>query len=83
MLGTVIDGSLLEETDVVAPVDVPVCVLAAGSEPAFCELNEERLASTHPRVQVVRVAGAGHSIHDARAFRDEYFSRVEAFVASA
>jgi len=83
VLGAVIDGSLLEETDVVAPVDVPVCVLAAGSEPAFCELNEERLASTHPRVQVVRVAGAGHSIHDERAFRDEYFSRVEAFVASA
>ena len=83
MLGAVIDGSLLEETDVVAPVNVPVCVLAAGSEPAFCELNEERLGSTHPRVQVVRVAGAGHSIHDERAFRDEYFSRVEAFVASA
>jgi pimeloyl-ACP methyl ester carboxylesterase len=83
VLGAVIDGSLLADADVVAPVDVPVCVLAAGSEPAFCELSEERLASTHPRVQVVRVAGAGHSIHDERAFRDEYFARVEAFVASA
>jgi pimeloyl-ACP methyl ester carboxylesterase len=83
VLDTVIDGSLLADTDVVAPVNVPVCVLAAGSEPAFGEVSEERLASTHPRVQVVRVAGAGHSIHDERAFRDEYFARVEAFVASA
>ena len=83
VLDTVIDGSLLADTDVVAPVNVPVCVLAAGSEPAFGEVSEERLASTHPRVQVVRVAGAGHSIHDERAFRDEYFARVESFVASA
>ena len=83
VLGTVIDGSLLAETDVVSPVDVPLCVLAAGSAPAFDDVSEERLADTHPRVQVVRVAGAGHSIHDERAFRDEYFARVEAFVASA
>ena len=27
-----------------------------------------------PRVQVVRVEGAGHSIHDERAFRDDYFA---------
>ena len=83
VLHTVLDGSLLAETDVVAPVEVPVCVLAAGSEPAFGVAHEERLAGTHPRVQVVRVEGAGHSIHDERAFRDEYFARVEAFVASA
>jgi pimeloyl-ACP methyl ester carboxylesterase len=83
VLDTVIDGSLLASADVVSPVDVPVCVLAAGSEPAFGVASEERLASTHPRVQVVRVEGAGHSIHDERAYRDEYFARVEAFVASA
>jgi pimeloyl-ACP methyl ester carboxylesterase len=83
VLDTVIDGSLLADTDVIEPVDVPVSVLAAGSAPAFDVASEERLAETHPRVQVVRLAGAGHSIHDERAFRDEYFSRVEAFVASA
>jgi pimeloyl-ACP methyl ester carboxylesterase len=83
VLDTVIDGSLLASTDVDAPVEVPVCVLAAGSAPAFCPSSEERLASTHPRVQVVRMEGAGHSIHDERAHRDEYFARVEAFVASA
>ncbi len=83
MLDTVIDGSLLASTDVLSPVEVPVCVLAAGAEPAFGPDSEERLGATHPRVQVVRVEGAGHSIHDERAFRDEYFARVEAFVASA
>ena len=83
VLDSVIDGSLLVQTDVVSPVDVPVCVLAASAEPAFGVMHEQRLAGTHPRVQVVRVEGAGHSIHDERAFRDEYFARVETFVASA
>ena len=83
VMDTVIDGSLLASTDVSSPVEVPVCVLAAGATPAFCPDSEERLGATHPRVQVVRVEGAGHSIHDERAFRDEYFARVEAFVASA
>ena len=83
VLDAVIDGSLLAGTDVVSPVDAPVSVLAAGSNPAFAVEHEARLAATHPRAQVVRLEGAGHSIHDERAFRDEYFARVEAFVASA
>lgn len=83
VLEPVIDGSLLADTDVDAPVDVPVRVLAAGAAPAFDVTSEQRLAGTHPHVQVERVAGAGHSIHDERAFRDGYFARVEAFVASA
>ena len=58
-------------------------MLAAGAAlPAFCARHEERLGGDASAVQVVRVEGAGHSIHDERAFRDEYFARVEAFVAS-
>lgn len=82
VLDSVISGALLAETDVESPVDVPVCVLAAGENPAFAAEDEQRIATTHPRVQVVRVADAGHSIHDERAHREQYFARVEAFVAS-
>jgi pimeloyl-ACP methyl ester carboxylesterase len=83
VLDTVIDGSLLAGTDVVSPVDVPVCVLAAGSQPVFAVAHEARLAETHPDVEVVRLEGAGHSIHDERAFRSSYFERVEGFVGTA
>jgi pimeloyl-ACP methyl ester carboxylesterase len=82
VLEVVVERRLLTGVDVTAPVDVPVFVLAAGAEPAFDAAGAERLALTHPGVEIVRVTGAGHSIHDGRAFRDEYFARVEAFVAS-
>ena len=38
---------------------------------AFPEAHEARLAQTHPDVQVVRIPGAPHTIHDERAYRDE------------
>jgi pimeloyl-ACP methyl ester carboxylesterase len=82
VLDTVIDGTLLAATDVTAPVTVPMTILAAGAAPAFTVAHEERLAASHPAVSVVRVAGAGHSIHDERAHRDTYFAAVEAFVAA-
>jgi pimeloyl-ACP methyl ester carboxylesterase len=79
-LDPVIDGSLLAATDVVSPVGVPLLLLAAGREPAFPVAHEQQLTASHPGIEVVRVAGAGHSIHDERAHRDEYFARVSAFV---
>jgi pimeloyl-ACP methyl ester carboxylesterase len=82
LLDTVIDGSLLAATDVRAPVEVPVTILAAGVDPAFTVENEARLAETHPTVEVARFAGAGHSIHDERAFRADYFAAVERFVTA-
>lgn len=81
VLDTVISGELLAGADVSTPVPVPVRVLAAGEQPAFAHGDEERLAETHPGVQVDRLERAGHSIHDERAHRDEYFARVSAFVA--
>ena len=37
---------------------------------------------SHPGVAVSRVAGASHSIHDERAFRDAYFEQVTEFIAT-
>jgi pimeloyl-ACP methyl ester carboxylesterase len=83
VLDTVIDGFLLAATDTVSPVIVPVRVLAAGDAlgAAFPSRHEQRLAASHPAVEVVRLAGAGHSIHDERAHRDAYLEHVTAFIA--
>jgi pimeloyl-ACP methyl ester carboxylesterase len=84
VLDTVIDGSLLAATDMVSPVSVPVRVLAADDAlgAAFPTRHEQRLAASHPAVDVERLAGAGHSIHDERAHRDQYLERVTAFIAA-
>ncbi len=76
-----IDGSLLAATDTSSPVRVPVFVLA--SDPAYSALkpeHEARLAASHPDVEIVRIAGASHNIHDERAHRDEYARRLDAFL---
>jgi pimeloyl-ACP methyl ester carboxylesterase len=84
VLDTVIDGTLLAATDTVAPVTVPVRVLAADDAlgAAFPSRHEQRLAASHPDVQVVRLAGAGHSLHDERAHRNQYLEQVTAFIAA-
>jgi hypothetical protein len=72
VLDAIIDGSALAATDVDAPVTVPALILAAGINPAFGTEHEQRLATTHPDVEVRRVAGAAHVIHDEVAHREEY-----------
>ena len=84
VLDTVIDGSLLADTDVVAPVDVPG--LRAGRGLRAGVLRRQRGAARRRRIRACRSCASrapGTAIHDERAFRDEYFARVEAFVASA
>ena len=82
VLDTVIDGTLLAATDVTAPVTVPMLILAADDAlgAAFPERHEQRLRETHPAIEVSRIAGAGHSIHDERSNRATYLERVTAFI---
>lgn len=82
VLDAIIDGSTLAPTDVEAPLGVPALVLAADDAlgAAFAIRHEERLARTHPDVQVRRVAGGGHTIHDERAHRDDYLRAVREFL---
>ena len=63
---------------------VPVTILAADDAlgAAFAIAPRGRLAASHPAVEVVRLAGAGHSIHDERAHRAAYLERVTAFIAA-
>src|SRR5215213_531225 len=74
------DGSTLAPTDLVSPITVPMVILAAGVQPAFKPDHEERLAATHPDVEVVRVPRAGHGIHDEIAHRDVYVEQLGAFL---
>jgi esterase len=77
------DRSTLAATDTTAPVPVPLLVLAADDAmgSAFPTRHAERLAHTHPDVQIVRVAGAGHGIHDERAHRAHYLEHLDRFLA--
>jgi pimeloyl-ACP methyl ester carboxylesterase len=78
-----IDRSTLAPTDTAAPVAVPVFLLAAdvmGS--AFPARHAERLAISHPDVEVVRVPGAGHGIHDERDHRGEYVAALARFLVT-
>jgi pimeloyl-ACP methyl ester carboxylesterase len=75
------EGTTLAGTDLESPVGVPVLLLAAGVVPAFTTAHEERLARTHPGVEVVRADGAGHLIHDEIRGRDAFTERLAAFLA--
>ena len=81
VLTMVSDNRTLAETDVDAPVGVPVLILAAGV-PAGVQARargaDEGDASD---VTVVRVAGAGHGIHDEKAHRPGYVGQLTAFLA--
>jgi pimeloyl-ACP methyl ester carboxylesterase len=81
VLEQAIDRSTLAGTDTLSPVAVPVFLLAADDAmAAFPIRHAERLARTHPAVEVVRVSGAPHGIHDSRAHRDAYVEHVARFV---
>jgi pimeloyl-ACP methyl ester carboxylesterase len=76
------DRSTLAPTDTTAPISVSTLLLAAddGMGSAFPARHEERLARTHPDVEVIRVPGAGHGIHDERASRGDYVGHLAAFL---
>jgi pimeloyl-ACP methyl ester carboxylesterase len=77
------DRSTLADTDTASPVTVPVLILAADDAmaPAFPSRHEQRLAATHPSVEVVRIPGAGHGIHSERVSRAAYVEHLGALLA--
>jgi pimeloyl-ACP methyl ester carboxylesterase len=76
------DRSTLAATDTTSPVTVPMLILAADDamNAAFPTRHERRLAATHPDVEVVRVEGASHGIHDEIRFRAAYVEHLAAFL---
>ncbi len=81
VIDRILDGSLLDGTDTASPVTVPVFVLASDRAlSAFTPEHEARFAASHADIEIVRLTGAGHSIRDERAHRDEYARRLSAFL---
>lgn len=82
VLDAAIDRTALAATDTTAPVSVPSMVLAADERlgSAFPRGHAERLAASHPEVEVVRLAGVGHTIHDDEAHRRAYVAALAGFL---
>jgi pimeloyl-ACP methyl ester carboxylesterase len=82
VLDAAADRSTLADTDTTSPVTVPVFLLGADDAmgSAFPARHAERLARSHPDVEVARVPGAGHGIHDERESRDAYARQLAAFL---
>ena len=76
------DRSTLADTDTSSPVSVPVLVLGADDSmgSAFPARHADRLSKSHPDVEIARVSGAGHGIHDEREFRAAYVRHLAAFL---
>ena len=83
VLDAAIDNTTLADADLLAPVGVPTRVLAGdeAAGAAFKTRHVERLAASHPDVEVVVVPGASHLIHDEARSRDTYVRELAAFVA--
>jgi len=77
-----IDGSTLAAAETRTPVVPPVVVVAADAAAgaAFSTGDEERLVPIQPTVDVVRVAGSGHRIHDMRAHRETFAGHLRRFL---
>jgi len=82
VLEAAIDNTTLAAADLQAPVGVPVRVLAGDENAgaAFKTRHVERLAASHPEIEVVVVPGASHLIHDEARSRDTYVRELQAFV---
>jgi esterase len=82
VLDAAADRSTLADTDTTSPVTVPVVLLGADEAmgSAFPERHAKRLSSSHPEVEIARVPGAGHGIHDERQCRAAYVRHLAAFL---
>jgi hypothetical protein len=77
-----IDGSTLAATNTSAPVSPPVVIVAADDAfgATFSTQDEARLAASGQRVEVSRISGSGHRIHQSRRHRDAYVEHLRRFL---
>jgi pimeloyl-ACP methyl ester carboxylesterase len=82
VLDAAIDDSTLADVDTESPVGPPILLLAAddAAGAVFRSADIARLARTHPAVQVARITGSGHGIHDERRFRETFVEHLRRFL---
>ncbi len=74
----VFSGESLGEVDPTLPIDVPGVLLQPDRDKgaAFFDEHAAALVATSPRIEVVRITGVGHLIHDSRTQRGRYLAEV-------
>jgi pimeloyl-ACP methyl ester carboxylesterase len=79
---TVLDGTSLGGFDPAVPIPSPGVLLQPDRElgAAFFDEHAERLADVSPAIEIVRVRGVGHLIHDSRTHRDQYLDGLDRFL---
>jgi pimeloyl-ACP methyl ester carboxylesterase len=72
------DNTSLADIDLAAPVAAPVLLLGADEAQGgvFATRHAERMAASHPDVEIVAVPGAGHQIAGSRRFRATYLAHL-------
>jgi pimeloyl-ACP methyl ester carboxylesterase len=77
-----IDGSTLAAAQTQSPLSRPVVVIAADDAvgAAFTIADERRLAKSQPSVEVLRIAGSGHRIHDMQDHRAVFADHLRRFL---
>lgn len=77
------NGIGLAELDTTSPVAPPIVILTADDVlgTAFSTSHAERLTRHHPDVEIIRIPGAGHGIHDERRHRELFSEHLNRFLA--
>jgi hypothetical protein len=80
----VLSGESLGQFDPGVPIPAPGVLLQPDRElgAAFFDDHATRLVALNPRIEVVRVHGVGHLIHDSLTRRDEYLAQLDRFLAA-
>lgn len=78
----VISGDTLGGFDPAVPIPSPGVLLQPDRElgAAFFDDHAERLAAVSPDIELVRLKGVGHLIHDSSTHRDQYLAELDRFL---
>ena len=80
----VLSGESLGKFDPAVPIPSPGVLLQPDRElgAAFFDDHAERLAAVSPQIEIVRMRGVGHLIHDSVTHRDQYLAELDRFLGT-
>jgi hypothetical protein len=78
----VLGGTSLGAFDPAVPIPSPGVLLQPDRElgAAFFDEHAERLAAVSPLIEVVRLHGVGHLVHDSITHREAYLDELDRFL---
>jgi esterase len=80
----VLSGESLGKFDPAVPIPSPGVLLQSDHElgAAFFGDHPARLAAASPQIEIVRMPGVGHLIHDSVTHRDQYLAELDRFLGT-